>query len=145
MKNYLLCLSIFLLSCNKIEPGSSLTNSQLNFLRSLNLLDPDEAVLSFYSTYSRSANGNFITNKRIASYWIDYRDPSRDRTQYAYYTDIAGLDSSFTGSLTFCPYITVKRKNGEEFKAYFNDNDAELKKLYSKISFFVSFLGKNKN
>jgi hypothetical protein len=74
-------LSALLILCsacdNKIETANTLTKQDFDRLQSINLLDTAEQVYKFYSEFKNSVAGNFYTDKRLASYWLDEHDKSK--------------------------------------------------------------------
>ncbi|MGO8056245.1 hypothetical protein, partial [Rhizobium leguminosarum] len=81
-----------------------LKKSDIVRIQNLNLLDPDETIIKFYSEYKKSVAGNFFTDKRMAKYWVDERDPTRNSWASAYYSEIKSIDTVYNAGLTFCPY-----------------------------------------
>lgn len=115
--NTIFLLTIFT-SCkqNKIETANTLNDKDYLLISSLNLLDKDEKVEKFYSEYRKHLAGNFYTNKRLAKYWIDENDKSKNTIEFAYYKDILNLDTVFNAGLTYCPFILVTKKDSSRFK-----------------------------
>jgi len=61
-------------------------------------------------------NVSFFSNKRMAFYWIDYKDSSKNSISSAFYNEI---DTIITvpayRSLTYSSRLDVSKKNGEVF------------------------------
>lgn len=73
----------------------------------------------FYSEDKPSIAGNFFTDKRIASYWVD----DRERTvESAYYSEIISIDTVFNAGATYCPYMLVTRWDSSSFKVCVEGN-----------------------
>jgi len=64
---------LLLISCNKIENSKTLDKKDIEYIKSLGLLEDDETIYGFYSEFKNSVAGNFFTNQRLASYCIDDR------------------------------------------------------------------------
>lgn len=129
--NLLLTLLILLLftTCNKIHQGKELGQKDIDLLRSLNLLDEEENVISFYSNYKKSVAGNFYTDKRVATYWLDKNPNKEQKIEFACYQDILQVDSVFSVGATYAPYLLITRKDSSQFKVYV-DGDAKEKTVF---------------
>ena len=121
------CLLLLLLACNKIETAQTLNQSDHDYIRSLNLLEEGETIIKFYSEYKLNVAGNFITNRRMAQYWIDERDSEKNHIESAYYKDIAAIEMVQNVGLTYSPYLLVKRKDGTQFKVSVDGDEAEIR------------------
>src|ERR1044072_9743641 len=91
----LILILVSVCSCNKIENGNSLSTADLNYIRSLHLLNNNETIYKFYSEYTFHGAGNFFTDKRLAKYWIDENDKSRNHIDYAFYDDIISIQEVY--------------------------------------------------
>lgn len=123
----LLC-AIF--SCNKIETSDTLSKSDIKYLEKLQLLDRDEKIYKFYSEFNFEHAGNFYTNKRIASYWIDSRNSKKNMLNYAYYRDIKSIDTIYNAGATYSPYMLITDNNGKSFKVSVNGKKDEIKSFF---------------
>lgn len=133
-----------LVSCsdNKIETDKTLSKSDKDYIHSLKLLDSDEKIYKFFSEYKNKVAGNFFTDKRLAKYWIDERDKSKNKINFAYYKDIKSIDTVYHADATYCPYMLVTKIDGSKFKVCVDGKRKEIK------SFFEDALNKwaqNKN
>ncbi|MES2587527.1 MAG: hypothetical protein V4622_01025 [Bacteroidota bacterium] len=133
MKFPLVILLFSLVSCNSILNQDELSKSDLERLKTLNLLDEDEKIIKFYSEYKNSVAGNFYTNKRLASYWLDENDESKNDTNCAFYEDIAKLDTVVYAGATFSPYIKVICNDSSSFKVCFDGEKEEIRKTFLDI------------
>jgi hypothetical protein len=107
-----------LISCSLIDNQKKLNDSDLIYLKDLGLLGEEESVLCFSPSINIKSSGNFITNKRIASYWFD-KDTSKSFKESAFYSDIIELDSlNLTNAWTVNSYLTVTKKDNTKFKVY---------------------------
>lgn len=135
MKPALLFAHIFLftlLSCNHIQDNASLDQEDIQYLRSLHLLDSNETVFGYYSEYKNKVAGNFFTDKRIATYWIDERDPEKNKTVFAYYPDIARIDTIYNAGLNYTPYMLVTKNDNTQFKVSVDGSDMEVKSFFEE-------------
>ncbi|BAV06991.1 hypothetical protein SAMN05421788_102381 [Filimonas lacunae] len=108
--------------------GDELKNTDIKRMRALHLLDEKECVIRFYSEYENKYAGNFYTDKRIASYWIDPGNASKNKVFSALYTEVKSLDTVYDAGLTYCSYIRVTRKDGTIFQVCAGErrNDVSL-------------------
>ena len=105
--------------------------SEIGYIRSLNLLSEKEVVESFYSTSTFKQSGNFFTNKRIASYWID-RDKSKNSINYAFYKDVVSIKPVYKVGITYCPYILVRCSKGRAFRVYVDGDEKTIKSFFNE-------------
>lgn len=133
--NLLLTLLILLLftTCNKIHQGKELGQKDIDLLRSLNLLDEGENVISFYSNYKKSVAGNFYTDKRVATYWLDKNPNKEQKIEFACYQDILQIDSVFSVGATYAPYLLIIRKDSSQFKVYVDGDAKEKTAFYQDV------------
>lgn len=128
-----LFISILLFaSCNKIETGDTLSVKDIKRIQELQLLDKGEKIYKFYSEYKNAVAGNFFTDKRMASYWIDERDKSKDKKVFAYYPDIKSIDTVFNAGATYCPYMLVTKQDNSQFKVCVDGRRNEVKAFFEE-------------
>ena len=125
---------VLLVSCNKIETNDTLNKSDISLIQDLNLIDENERIIKFYSEYRKENSGNFFTNKRVAKYWIDKEDESKNVINSAFYKDIKSIDTVYNAGLTYCPYLMISKIDGTSFKISVEGDKTEVK------SFFVDLL-----
>ena len=125
-----LFLLLFFFSCQRIETGKSLSTSDLKYIKSLHLLDTNEKLYKFYSEHTKKVAGNFFTDKRMAKYWIDERDSSKNEISSAFYSEIKSIDTVYQAGLTYCPYMLVTKKSGDTFKVCVEGNRNEVKAFF---------------
>lgn len=135
MKKYLIIiLTLFILiSCNKINNRETLDKKDIELIKSLGLLEDDETIYSFYSQLKNSVAGNFFTDRRIASYWIDKRNSKRNIVKFAYYNEIVKIDTVYNVGVTYCPYMIVTPVNDSTFKVYVDGDKKEIR-TFLKVS-----------
>ena len=135
MRNYFNATLVLLLliSCNKIENGKTLDKKDIEFIKSLGLLEDDELIYGFYSQFKNSVAGNFFTNKRVASYWIDKRNSKRNIVKFAYYNEIIKIDTVYNVGVTYSPYLLVTKANDSTFNVSVDGEKEEIKAFYEGI------------
>ena len=123
-----------LLSCSnqKIETGQTLKKETADIIRSLGLLGDSEQIIQFYSNYEQSKAGSFFTNKRIAHYWLDDNDKSKNDTSYAFYPDIVAIDTILIVPDTYAPYMTVIKKDSSQFRLYVDGSKSEIRAFFEE-------------
>jgi hypothetical protein len=121
-----------LCACNRIEAGSSLSRADIERIRSLHLLDSNERVCKFYSEYKNNVAGNFFTNKRLAKYWLDERDSSKNEISSAFYSDIRAIDTTYYAGLTYCPYLLITKSDGTSFKVCVDGKREEIQLFFEE-------------
>lgn len=124
---------ISLLSCNSIEKGDKLEKTDMERIQNLNLLDEDEKIYKFYSEITNETAGNFFTNKRLANYWIDKRDKTKNEVNFAFYSNIKSIDTIYNAGATYCPYMLITKKDdGSNFKVYVDGTHQEIKIFFEE-------------
>ncbi len=121
------------IACNKITSGNDLSESDIQKIKELGILDDNEGIIKFYSEYKKNVAGNFFTNKRIASYWKDENNETRDKINSAFYKDIIRMDTITYAGASFSPYINVMRKDSTIFKVCFDGEKAEIRKTFEEV------------
>ena len=119
-------------SNNKIETASTLTNQDIKLLQSLNILHKDETLIKFYSEYKKDVAGNFYTDKRLASYWLDKQDTTKNKVEFAFYKDIIKIDTVFNAGTTYCPYLLVTKQDSSNFKVCVDGKHSEISKFFNE-------------
>ena len=131
-RNYFGLILFFLLSCNRIETGSTLRKSDIEYIQKLNLLDPGETIYKFYSEFKKEKAGNFFTNKRIAMYWIEDRNKEKNEISFAFYPDIKSIDTVYNPGASYCPYMLVTRLDSTQFKVCANGKREEVRSFFEE-------------
>jgi hypothetical protein len=127
---------IILIACcvgcgNKIETADTLSKKDFARLHSLKLLDTNEHLYKFYSEFKNSVAGNFYTDKRVASYWLDEHDQSKNKIQYAFYKDIARIDTVYYAGATYCPYMYVVKNDSSSFKVSVDGTKTAIRDFFN--------------
>jgi hypothetical protein len=125
---------ILLCAChNGIQTDNTLSTTDKNYIHNLGLLDSDEEIIKFNSQLNNKVSGNFFTNKRVASYWMDERDKSKNRIASAFYSDIKSIDTNYMRtSLTYAPYLEVTRNDSTKFKVYVDGKKVEIQSFFEE-------------
>jgi hypothetical protein len=107
--------------------NKELTDSEIEYIHDLGLLDKKEKVLVFSTSLTPRNSGNFVTNKRIASYWLKDDILSKD---FAFFNDISNIDSTnLTETWTYASYLNVIKLDGSSFKVYVSEGKKEYFKF----------------
>ena len=125
--------SILLSSCSeKIINGNDLPSSTISHIKKLGILDNNEQILYFYSSLNNRVSGNFITKKRIASYWQN-KTSNENYIKQAYYDEIKSITINHGDGFEFSSAFIIELNNGQNFNVYFNDNRENINKLYNEL------------
>lgn len=126
----LLLLISTLISCTVNDrTESDLQPDEIQFIKDLGLLENGESIEMFESNggmkgYKQS--GNLITDKRIASYWLE---DNKDELYSAFYSEIDSIaETDLISKLTYASYLTVFKSDGTNFKVYV---DADSLRTYT--------------
>lgn len=126
-----LILFLFVASCNSIQSGDSLSSKDFQRFRSLHLIENGERLYKFYSEFKKSVAGNFYTDRRMASYWIDEKDSTKNSTEFAYYEDIIRIDTCYNAGFTYAPFMLVTRKDRTQFKVCVEGSRQEIADFFN--------------
>lgn len=131
---FLISTLLFAVSCGwKAKNESNLTPKDLQFIRELRILDSNETILLFETNGDFSGlkqSGNFITNKRVASYWIEN---NVKELNFAFYSHIDSLKlNSRTNAVTLASSITIFANDKTTFELYIDADSARLNQFYDK-------------
>jgi len=129
----MIILTSFCIACSyKTKKGDELPESQINYIKSLGLLD-DEQIILFDTQSSIKTSGNIITNKRLASYWIDSGDSSKNSIESAFYSEIDSIQTKdLTRSLTYASFLRVIKNDGNSFKVYVDGDSIEVWNFFNR-------------
>lgn len=123
-----------LTSCSnqRIETGEKLSPETIVLIKRLGLLNEDENIIKYYSNFRQNKAGNFFTTKRIAHYWLDSHRKEENDTSFAFYSDIAYIDTIFDVPDTFAPYMTITKTDSSKFKVYIGGTKNEMKSFFEE-------------
>lgn len=123
-----------LFSCAENKTERNLTIGEHKFLEELGILEAKEEVQLFenndgYEDVAKS--GNFITNKRIASYWI--KDDEKEVSTAFFENEIDSISQTDNHTaLTYASYVTVYKTDGSSFKVYVDADSARTYEFFNK-------------
>lgn len=132
LKPHFCIILLLLLSCNHIQKGNSLSKADIDFIKSLHLLDDGEKIEKFYSNYKKKVAGNFFTDRRLAVYWVDTQYEEKNERSFAFYKDIKAIDTVYDVDLTYCPYLRVTKYDGTQFKVCVEGSKREVKAFFEE-------------
>jgi len=97
------------------------------------LLENNEKILAFSTSLNIEKSGNFVSNKKIASYWIDQK-PEKSYKYFALFSEIERIESEDNSkSWTYSSSLTIFKKDGSSFKVYI-DGKKEKYENFKKIA-----------
>ena len=128
-----LIISTILISCNGgIKNETELSQTDLKYLEKIGLKSEDEKIILFDSQLDNQTSGNLITDKRLATYWID-KDRNINKVNFAYYNEIDTLLAEvLSKSLTYASYIKVVKNDKSEFRVHVDDNEKNTTDFFKK-------------
>ena len=112
---------------------TTIGEKEIDFITSLGLLEQDEQIEMFESNagfkgYKQS--GNLITDKRLASYWIE---DNTEEIDFAYYSTIDSLvEVDLVSKLTYASYLEVYKADGTTFKVYIDADSTRTYNFFNK-------------
>lgn len=129
-------IPFLVISCSQSAKNeSNLTASEIQFIQDLGLLNKNEQIEVFESNGGFEGikqSGNFITNERMASYWIEDQDSS---IYSAYFKEIDSLKlTDLVSKMTYSSFITVYKSDGSEFKVYVDADSTRTYEFYHKAN-----------
>ena len=132
----LITLILSFYSCgDAIEKGDQLTQEDFKYIRSLGILDEGEEILLFDSQGGlggKRNSGNFITEKRLATYWIDEHDIQNNVVESAFYPEIdTVITKDLSKSVTYASYIEIRTKDTRNFHVNVDGEKEELEKFFN--------------
>ena len=132
----LFVIIISLFSCgDTIKKGNQLTQDDLKYIKSLGILDEGEEILLFDSQGGlggKRNSGNFITKKRLATYWIDEHDIQNNVVESAFYPEIDTIiTKDLSKSVTYASYLEIRTKDTRNFRVNVDGEKAELEKFFN--------------
>jgi hypothetical protein len=102
-----------------VVPGDQLWQKDIDYLRSEEILGPDEEIEYFYSegVLSISEGGQFISDQYVTSYWPDF-ETGETTIYYARYEDIEDISVSISDSIFEDTVVTVTATDGTQFELW---------------------------
>lgn len=122
-----------MISCSFLD-SESLSDSDIQYINGLGLIDNGEEIVRISSTSFLKSEGNFITDKRLVSYWID-NDTTKSFKKFAFYSDIIDIEAvDKSQSWTRASYLIIKKRDGSQFNLYV-DGDSLRLNLFRQTAF----------
>ena len=122
--------SLFM-GCNFIE-RNNLDESNKNYIEDLGLLEKAEKIIWFDSQLSLKKSGSFLSNKRLASYFLAGSEKDNFK-EYAYLEEIDSIRlSDRYESISYSSFIEVFKKDGKSFKVYIDQDSSIVREYYNK-------------
>jgi hypothetical protein len=142
---FLVSLAI-LFSCAENKTESNLMAGERKFIEDLGILDLKEEVQLFENNDGSedvTKSGNFITNKRIAGYWIE--DGNKEVHSAFFENEIDSLSQTDNHTkLTYASYLTVYKTDGSSFKVYVDADSTRTFEFFNKARANLESLRTNK-
>lgn len=145
MKYIFIFFIAILVSCNRIENGNKLSKSDITRIENLYNLDKSETIINFYSEFKNSVAGNFYTEQRIASYWIDVEDGAKNEINSAFFSEITQIDTVIYAGATYSPYLKITKANNSSFKVCFDGEKTKLRKIFNDVLNYWNIAKKKAN
>lgn len=125
---------LLFISCTGIISGDQLSESEIEYIKSLGLLDENENIIQFSSQgSSNKQSGNFYTNRRVASYWLG--DTKEENIIHsAFYESIDSIHSEdLSTALTYSSHIHVFVNDSSSFKVYVDDDKENTQAFFDGV------------
>lgn len=120
---------------SKVVQGERLWDKDIEYIKTLVRFDEDEQIEYFYSLgiFSIEEDGQFITNRRMVSYWLD-EQTERIEVQQARYEEVEDIDFKTYDSWLDDTEIDVFPMNSEySFTMFFSNEEAGDKAVIAAI------------
>lgn len=121
-----------LFACQPIHRDKMISERLIKRLKDLHLLDEDETIFQFYSNYRKRIAGNFVSNKRVATYYLDDRSQLRDEIAFAYYENIRTMDTLYHSVQVSSPHLLVTTFDRKLIKVYVDGDRATVRSFFEK-------------
>src|SRR5689334_20637158 len=130
----ILVSATILLSCDhSARNGAEFSASERKYIEQLGLLDNNETIILFDGQSDFKTSGNFFSDKRIASYWIDKKDETKSSIDFAFYSEIDTiLTKDLSHALTYASYLEVVKRDGKTFKVYVDGDSTEVQAFFDR-------------
>ena len=121
-------------SCTWNPTEKELNESDLEFIRSLGILNTGEKIELFDCNSGFKGieqSGNFISDKRIACYWIEDGIKEIHSALFANEIDSLALNDLST-SLTYSSSIKVYKRDKSSFEIYVDGDSTRVRLFYNR-------------
>ena len=140
-KTIILILIVTFTSCGFFN--RELDQDGIEYIKSLGLLDNDEKIIWYVSLMDVKSSGNFLTNKRISSYWIYDRTKDKNHKYFVYLKDVDSITlKDLSHTITYSSYINVYSK-GKNYKVYLDNDSITTKNFFRKTQLEINKQRKN--
>ncbi|TSJ47952.1 hypothetical protein [Fluviicola chungangensis] len=132
-------------ACAEDKTENNLETGERTFIEELGILDPGEEMEMFecnsgFDDVTKS--GNFITNRRIASYWIE--DGKKEIHSALFGNEIDSLSQTDNHTkLTYASFVTVYKTDGSSFNVYIDKDSTRVHDFFNKAQ--TNWESKRKN
>lgn len=133
-------IAMVVTSCNGFQPGDQLSKSEVAYIKGLGLLEGNEKILLFETHSGKMINsyktsGNFISDRRLAGYWIDNHNPEKSSVDFAYYEDIDTLIAhDLTHDFVLASYLCIKKRNGQAFNLFISGKSSAVHAFFHQAT-----------
>lgn len=135
-----------LISCAENKTERNLMTGERKFIEGLGILELKEEVQLFENNDGSedvTRSGNFITDKRIASYWIE--DGKKEVYSAFFENEIDSMSQTDNHTaLTDASYVTIYKTDGSSFNVYIDADSTRTFEFFNKARSNWESLRKNK-
>jgi hypothetical protein len=133
INSIIIAFFLIVTSCSeKIVDGNKLSHSTITRIQKLGILEKEELILYFYTSFNNKISGNFVTEKRVASYWQN-NSPKDDYIRSAYYSNIESISVKYGDGFEFTSALVIELNDGHKFDVYFNGSKEEIDKIHNVV------------
>lgn len=135
-KTIILAFIITFVSCDLLFKNE-LDQEGIEYIKSLELLESDEEIIWYVTLMDVKSSGNFLTNKRISSYWT-YGRKEEHRKYFVYLKDIDSISlNDLSHTITYSSHINVYSK-GKNYKVYLDNDSITTKDYFQKTQLEIN-------
>lgn len=139
----ILILSFSLVGCSglasfteggEVLSGDELSSEDIDYIEELGLLDEEESIILFSSTFDHHTSGNFFSEKRIGHYWIYEKSPEDNAAEFAFFEEIEDITIDYDRGDTYATTISIQIKNRSNDLVIYIDGKRENEEdFYNKL------------
>lgn len=126
-----LCSSLFIFSCTS-NNENNLTSEDKSYINKVIPFEENEVIELFETNGGLKGvktSGNFITNKRLSTYWVDDNEKN---INFAFYKEIDSIKYvDRRAASTFASYIEVYSQIKGNFKVYIDADSSREMTFYN--------------
>jgi len=135
---YYIFSSLFVISNLEIVDGWYAELFHRDFLVDIEMLDSDESIDYFYgSSFLLQEEGNFLTNKRVASYWREGTSCKLYRNSVAFH-EIKEIKPNYINGMFQDSTLTVRTQDGGSFNVLLSSNESRARKFVEKLEQYIA-------